>query len=386
VTTGGRKRSLRLLEAMERAGVRPHILIPRRLRPEDESSARAEAELRGWPLEDLPYPPDSAVSRIRLHARQEMNRHSARLVSRLGELGRTAVVTQFEEITAMQYVKAAPRHIPAVVSPYNVDSAVEAALARHVTPSWARARSAYRARRVRATERRGARRADVVICVSRHDRDYFHDRGARNAVVIPNGVDDDLFDVPLEPPNCPRLLFFGAFGWQPNAAGMIRYLRDVWPRVLRELPDAELRVAGSGTVEAISAAASETAGVKLLGFVPDLLGELRSARAVVAPLWVGGGTRIKVLEALAAARPVVGTSVAVEQIGFEHDCHGLIADDPDALAKATLRLLLDDESAHRYARNARTLAERYRWRTVTTPLEEIYAEFIERRRRLPTLV
>jgi polysaccharide biosynthesis protein PslH len=385
VTTGGRKRSLRLLEALERAGARPHILIPMRLGPEDKASARTEAELRGWPLEDLPYPPDSANSRIRQHARQEMNRHSALLVRRLRELAQAAALTQFEEIGAMQYVTAAPRQIPAVVSPYNVDSDVDAAAAREISARFRRTRTEYRVRRVRATERRVARRADLVICVSSHDRSYFQDCGAHSVVVIPNGVDEDLFELPAEPPAAPRVLFFGSFGWEANAVGIIRYLRDVWPRVVRELPASELRIAGSGPLEAIRAAAHETAGATVLGFVPDLRVEIQAARAVVAPIWAGGGTRIKVLEALAAARPVVGTTVGVERIGFEHDRHGLIGDDPEALAQATLRVLLDDEAARRYARNGRALAESFRWRKVTAPLEEIYGEFIERRRRHPAL-
>jgi polysaccharide biosynthesis protein PslH len=380
VTTGGRKRSTRLLEAMERAGVTPHIVVPHLLLPEDEPEARAEAKRRGWPLEDVPYPAHSAVTRIRQHVRREMIRHSSLLVARLHELARTAVFTQFEEIGTMQYVTDAPSQIPAIASPHNVDSTVQAVAARELDDRIARTRARYRAWRLLATERRAAGRADLVVCVTPEDRNHFMENGAPDVLVVPNGVDDDLFGLPDEPPDEPRVLFFGSYLWDANAAGLTRYIREVWPRVVYELPSAELRVAGPGPVEAIRKAASETRRVTILGFVPDLLAELGKARVVVAPIWFGGGTRIKVLEALAAARPVVGTTVGVERVGFEHDRHGLIADDPEPMAAATLRVLVDEEAARRYAHNARTLAEGYRWAAMTAPLEQIYGRFVERHR------
>jgi glycosyltransferase involved in cell wall biosynthesis len=378
VITGGRKRCTRLLEAMQRAGVTPHLLITHRLWPEDNTIARDEATRRGWTLEDLPYPSASASGRIRQHVRQEMNRHSKELVSRMRQLAETAVFVQFEEIGAMQYALHAPAALPAIVSAYNVDSAVEAATGRQTASGVDRLRSGYRAHRLQTTEQRAAKRADLVVTVSAHDRDYFVHQGSRRAIVVPNGVDEELFALAAEPPDAPRVLFFGSYAWPANSAGLIRYLREVWPRVVSELPAAELRVAGSGPLADLRAAGAETRGVTICGFVPDLLGELAAARVVVAPIWFGGGTRIKVLEALASARPVVGTSIGVEHIGFEHDRHGLVADHPEDLAAATLRVLRDRDTARRYAHNARALAEHYRWSAMTAPLQAIYRELAQR--------
>lgn len=368
-----------MLEAIERGGATPHVLVPRRLSPEDVREARDEAALRGWQLEDLPYPPGSLATRIRQHARQEMQRQSPLLAARIAELARTAAFTQFEEIGAMGYTMYAPRQVPVVVSAHNVYSVVEAAIGRQLHDRREQIRGRYWARRVLTTERRAARRADVVVCVTSHDGDHFKCNGAARSLVIPNGVDEELFALSDEPAHEPRVLFFGSHLWPPNAAGLTRYLHEVWPRVVRELPSAELRVAGPGSVDAIREAASQTRRVTILGFVPDLRTELETARVVVAPIWFGGGTRIKVLEALAAARPVVGTTVGVERIGFEHGQHGLVADDPKEMAAATLLVLVDDEAARRYARKARALADSYRWRTVTAPLVELYRTFVERR-------
>ncbi len=363
---------------MERAGVTPHLLISHRLWPEDDTIAREEASRRGWTLEDLPYPSPSASGRIRQHARQEMNRHSKELVARMQQLADTAAFVQLEEIGAMQYTRHVPSDVPAIVSAYNIDSAVEAATGRETTSGVDRLRRVYRAHRLQATEQRAAKRADLTVTVSAHDRDYFVHQGSRRAIIVANGVDDELFTLASEPPDAPRVLFFGSYVWPANSAGLIRYLREVWPRVVSELPAAELRVAGPGPLADIRAAAAETRGVTICGFVPDLLDELAAARLVVAPIWFGGGTRIKVLEALASARPVVGTSVGVEHIGFEHDRHGLVADHPEDLAAATLRVLRDRDAARRYAQNARALAEHYRWPAMTAPMEAIYRELAQR--------
>ena len=119
--------------------------------------------------------------------------------------------------------------------------------------------------------------------------------------------------------------------------------------------------------------AAATPGAELLGFVDDLEPELTAARAVVAPIRFGGGTRIKVLEAMAAARPVVGTALAVEQIGFADGEHGLVRDDDEALGEALGELLHDDAAAARLGRGAREHARAYAWPAVTRPLEQFYA-------------
>jgi glycosyltransferase involved in cell wall biosynthesis len=227
------------------------------------------------------------------------------------------------------------------------------------------------------TERRAIRRAEAVLAVSDHDRRQFERWGARRPMLVANGVDGELFAIPERVPGEERILFFGQFGWAPNLAGFMRYLEEGWPRVAAERPNARLRVAGPGSTVAVREAAARHERVEVLGFVDDLVAELAATRVVVASLWVGGGTRIKVLEALAAARPVVGTSVGVERIGFEHDRHGLISDTPEGLAAATVRVLADDAAAARYGREGRRLADRCRWETTTAAAEDLYRTFVD---------
>jgi len=377
IMSGGRKRTVRLLEAMERAGARPHLVTHDKI-----VEGHAEVAERGWTFALVPLPNGTVGNRLRQHALSQASPHSAAMAQHVRRLGADAAFVQFEEIASAQYVHAAPSGAPTVVSLYNVDSAVrrDAALADERTSGLGPWRERYRAKRMEMTERRAVRRADVVLAVSDHDRRQFEQWGARHSMLVANGVDAELFAIPEHVPDEERVLFFGQFGWAPNLAGLMRYLEEAWPLVAAERPNARLRVAGPGSTAAVREAAARHERVEVLGFVDDLLAELAATRVVVASLWVGGGTRIKVLEALAAARPVVGTSVGVERIGFEHDRHGLISDTPEGLARATVRVLADDGAAARYAQEGRSLADKYRWEMTTAAAEDLYGTFVDRRR------
>jgi glycosyltransferase involved in cell wall biosynthesis len=143
------------------------------------------------------------------------------------------------------------------------------------------------------------------------------------------------------------VFFFASFSWQPNVDGVLRFITEAWPRVLERFPDIRLRVAGPGSLTAVAPVIDSVPGIEVLGYVDDLKMELEQSRIVLAPLWVGGGTRIKVLEALAAARPIVGTPLGVEQIGFVNGQHGLLGEFPEGLAEAVIRLRSDDVLAQR---------------------------------------
>ena len=113
-----------------------------------------------------------------------------------------------------------------------------------------------------------------------------------------------------------------------------------------------------------------------LGFVPDIVTLLANGRLVLVPNWQGGGTRFKVLEALAAARPIVSTFQGVEGVGFEDARHGLLADAPSELAAAAAALLDDGERSTALAGAGRVLAERFRWTRVLEPLEALYRDWL----------
>lgn len=113
----------------------------------------------------------------------------------------------------------------------------------------------------------------------------------------------------------------------------------------------------------------------MLGFVEDLAGLAAGAAVIIVPLWHGGGTRLKVLEALATGRPLVRTSLAVSGIGFRDGVHGVIRDDPVELANAVAALSGDAGQAARLGSAGRDLAERYRWHIACAGAEDLYRRY-----------
>ncbi|MFL5826921.1 MAG: glycosyltransferase family 4 protein, partial [Thermoleophilaceae bacterium] len=246
---------------------------------------------------------------------------------------------------------------------------------RPLSLGWARAWN--RSLAMRSVERRAFPRAYAVVCVSDADAATVDGR-ARRLLVAPNGVDDAFFSVRAEAPAGEEVLFFGQFDYAPNAHGVLRFLREGWPLLAAARPEARLRLAGKGAGEEIERAVAGAERVELVGVVEDMAEELSRSRITVVPIWQGGGTRLKVLESLAAARPVAGTSLGVEGVGFRDGEHGVVADEPAELARSAAELLADPARLPAMAAAGRELAEDYRWARALEPAAELYRELARR--------
>lgn len=213
------------------------------------------------------------------------------------------------------------------------------------------------ARRSRRHEQAMAREADVVLVCSPAD-------AARlpGSVVVPNGVTLDALPSPV--PAAHRIVFTGHLGYEPNVDAVGWLLGEVLPRVRAEVPDAEVTIVGRSPAREVRRLVAATDGVDLAVDVPDIRPHLDAARVAVVPVRVGSGTRLKGLDAMAAGRPVVGTTIGLEGLGIEDGHHALVADNPAALAAAVGRVLHDDDLACSLAHGGRRLAETFGWDAV----------------------
>jgi polysaccharide biosynthesis protein PslH len=371
--SGGQKRTMRLLEALERAGARPHLVSADDAAPEAAEALRR----RGWDVDVVREPPATLRRRAAQHLARRPSPYLTGVAARIGVLAPEAALLQLEHTQSAYYSTTA---LPTILSLQNLDSRLLARVARSRrpgTPAWAREWN--RALATRSTERRDFPRADLVVCVSQEDAAAAALAGART-LLAPNGVDPEFFDV--EPGGGEgRAAFFGHHGYEPNRRGLEHFLEHGWQEVRRRRPDATLAIAGAGLDEPLSRRFAAHDGVEVLGLVDDVAALLAGVSAVVVPVWEGGGTRLKVLEALAAARPVAGTAVGVECIGFVHGREGLIADDPAGLGEALGHLLAEPEEAAAMGVAGRRLAEGFRWERTLAELEAVYRGYLDTRRR-----
>jgi glycosyltransferase involved in cell wall biosynthesis len=162
-------------------------------------------------------------------------------------------------------------------------------------------------------------------------------------------------------PAAPKIVMTGALYTGPNIDGATWFCDEVLPLVQASTPDVELDIVGAQPTDEVLALGRRR-GVAVHADVPDVLPFLHASRVAIVPLRLGSGTRLKALEALAAGRPVVGTSIGLEGLDLVAGQHALVADDPRAFATAIVCLLGDDQlAAGLVAAGRRLVEDRYSW-------------------------
>ncbi len=202
-----------------------------------------------------------------------------------------------------------------------------------------------------AAEREGARRAARTFVCSAGDQAHLRRfRFGDRVEVVPNAA-----AVPAQPPGLvaePTLAFVGTCEYPPNVAAAERLVRRILPLVRREVPGARLLLAGKRSDE-LPSRRDAPEGVEYLGFVPDLDALYARTRVVCCPIAIGGGTRIKLIEAAGQARPMVSTAIGAEGLDFVPEAEILLRDDDAAFAAACAGLLRDDAACLRLGAAAR---------------------------------
>lgn len=236
--------------------------------------------------------------------------------------------------------------------------------------------AALECRALRSAELDRCRRADAVTVTSERERRILAELLPGTPVaVVPNGVDVAAFTPASPEEEVPgRVVFTGTLGYHPNVQAVLHFARACWPRIRAALPDAEWQIVGSYPPPEVQRL-TELPGVTVTGTVPAVQPYLRSASVAVVPLLVGGGTRLKILEALATGKAVVTTAVGCEGLALTPGEHALIEDDPDTFAAAVVALLRDSALRAALGAAGRALVEaRYSWEHCAELLLEALAD------------
>lgn len=224
-------------------------------------------------------------------------------------------------------------------------------------------------------ERATLRRFSAVLAVSAGDAALVRQQTPRTPVyIVPNGVDTRFFSPPSVEVREPLLIMTANFGYYPNIDGARWFLGHIWPLLRHDYPSLRLLLVGR-TDQDETAELGHHDGVEIIGEVDDVRPFVARSSVFVAPLRMGGGSRIKILEALAQGIPVVTTSVGREGLELEPGRHLLVSDTPREFADATSRLLTNSALRESLAQAGRTLVvERYDWGASAHKLEHAYSE------------
>jgi len=189
--------------------------------------------------------------------------------------------------------------------------------------------------------------------------------------VVPNGVDLEANSGDFGAPEPDTLIYSGALTYGANFDAMEFFLHDIFPLVKARCPNTNLRI--TGRYDGVPTERLPLGnGTELTGYLDDIRPAVAQSWGCVVPLQVGGGTRLKILEAMALGTPVISTSKGAEGLKTTHEENILIADDPEDFAQAVLRLLKDENLRARLSANGRRLVEeQYSWETSARQLERL---------------
>lgn len=289
-----------------------------------------------------------------------IRRYSSRAASRaaielVGSISPDLVV--FNSLHSAPLLRAVRRatDAPCLLFSPNVQSTIMRLFAAHQTGSLARLYAWDQAQKMRKYEGAHAGHFHAVCVYSREDSEGLSELAPDAAIEItPMALNLDAMGTPAAPEF--DLLLTGSFEWRPNIDSLTWFLREIHPRILKRRPGTTVRVVGPGSDSFRDALRAP--GAMFEGRVDDVSPFFRTARALLVPLRIGSGVRVKIVQAFGAGLPVVSTTKGCEGLSVGDGKHLMIADEPAEFAAVVCELLDDHALRESLARNGRALAER----------------------------
>lgn len=300
-------------------------------------------------------------------------------------------IVQVEGLELVPYALPFARRSRAawVYDAHNAEAALQATICRaDLASPWRWPTGLYSLvqwHKLRAYEHSILPRFDGVVAVSEADARALEASTGVRPVVVPNGVDTQTLapqEVAPEPAlgTHPALVFTGKMDFRPNVDAVRWFASEILPRVRARIPAARFWVVGQQPHRTLRGLRTRS-GIEIVGAVPRIETYLVGAAVVVAPLRMGSGTRLKILQALGLGRPVVATNLGASGLELRDGVHVRLADTAEAFAQAILDLLEDPDSASALSRAGREhVAKRFDWRVLAPRLEALYSSILTKRK------
>jgi sugar transferase (PEP-CTERM/EpsH1 system associated) len=268
--------------------------------------------------------------------------------------------------------------IPKIIFTHNVEAQI---WKRHFkvasNPIW-KSVSWREYRTMERAERAYLEKADHVLTVSDSDKQHFSAFLApENITVIPTGVDVDYFKPSKSLAQANRIVFTGSMDWMPNEDAIFYFVKDIFPLIRKEISDATLWVVGRCPSPRLKNLKSESGGIHVTGTVDDIRPFVWDAQVYVVPLRVGGGTRIKIFEAMAMGKAVISTPVGAEGLPVENGKNILLEESPEEFARQVVLALRSPGPRERMGQEARKLVEEnYSWAAVAGTFDAVFEKVV----------
>jgi glycosyltransferase involved in cell wall biosynthesis len=389
--TGGKIRTLSMLRELNRwnevtyLGLRPADV---ELHPEEEPDAYAAEKL--WITK-----PESARKSVRFFFQLALNllssnpfalskHYSPDLRAKLIELDASGrfdlIVCDF--LAPALHFEGHTWRTPTVLFQHNMESQIWKRMAANHSRWIGRAYLRDQFRRMWRSERQLSRIFDGIITVSKEDSRFAREEYGLTRVLgdVPPGVDTEFFKPATSKASpFPVLAFLGSMDWLPNIEGVRWFVDEVYPLVKLSVPDVRLRIIGRRPGPEIQEMSRIDPSIEVTGTVEDVRPWLRDAAAMIVPLLSGGGTRIKILEAMAAGTPVLSTTVGAEGLPFTDGTHLLLADVAEVFAERSVDLIRSFEMRQNLANRARSVVvDHYSWAAASRTFQSLCSNLREK--------
>ncbi len=279
----------------------------------------------------------------------------------------------------LEIIRAAPSHPAVLLDWHNVDSEL---MSRYASETKSLPRKLIARRTAKLLDRLETRLmtlCDAHTVVSEREKAKLLERDPQaNVTVIPNGVDTSAFAYSETTSPGTTLLFVGSMDYHANIDAVTWFARSVWPAISRRFPALQFAIVGRSPSREIRMLASKK--IQVTGTVEDVRPFYANALAVVVPLRVGGGTRLKILEAMAMGVPVISTTLGAEGIAIENGKNILLADSDEQMTDALERIANDCAFRRALTEAARDLVlKRYDWTAIGNQLYEAHSQLAQAR-------
>ena len=377
-TRGGQIRTLEMLKRLHRRHEIHYVALAGHAEDIERS---AEYSTKAYPIPH--YAPPHNEPRFWLQVGRSVFSNLPLAVSRYRSVTmqqKIAELTRSETFDALvcDFLFPAP-NIPdlgrAVLFQHNVEAQIWKRRLEHAGGRPQRMYISSQYEKMRRYEAEVCRAVKRVIAVSKQDSETMRsDYGIACVHAIPTGVDIEYFTPPAGLQRIDDLVFVGSMDWAPNVDAVHWFVQEVLPRIRARRSGCTFTIAGRRPDPAIRKLAAKHSGVRVTGTVADVRPYLWEAAVSIVPLRIGGGTRLKIFEAMAAETPVVSTSVGAEGLDLQDGETISIADSPEAFARYCIELLAHPDAARKMAATAwKMVSSCYSWEVASQQFEQVLA-------------